>query len=304
MMNNGDHFKSKLSFFGRLADEVTREVIPFKNFGVSILDNSAVPLYKTDGYFVFSDVKPLPTDYRFHLAAPSYQSRMVEKNLPSDSPVELSFAGEDELYVFIDDVQNGTEKRVTFGTIPFLKTIPPGAAVYGENGFSTTLAAALEGENIGFAVLDDIAGLSAGELLRFVRSSNIIMRPGPYYRFNPGTTVAALKFSDNSTPGQPVPAGVRCEIIEVNDTAISSTSVGGLEVKTVTPGGTGLVLGAEKDITAYSDERGYCVFYYPANTPIVKLKLDISADGYNSLLKEVTVTPGSREFQWLELTKI
>jgi hypothetical protein len=56
-MNNKDNFTGNLSFFGRLADEITREVIPCKSFTVSIQNHRAVPLYKEDGFFVFSDLE-------------------------------------------------------------------------------------------------------------------------------------------------------------------------------------------------------------------------------------------------------
>lgn len=304
MMNNGDILTGKLSFFGRLADEITREVIPYKNLKVSIQNHRAVPLYKEDGFFVFSDLEQ--GDYRFQLSAPSYQSRIVEKNLPPGLLVELSFHGEDDFYVLINEVQNGTGKRVTFANIPFLKTIPVGAAVFGESGFSTTLTSTLEGENIGFADLNDVTGLSAGEILRFVRSNNIMMRPGPYYPFEPGTTVLALKIADNSTPDKPPLANVRCQIIKVNNVGLSTSNVGGVDIKTVTmPGGPTLVLGTEKDITTYSDERGTAVFYYPVDTVIGELTLNISTPGYVPLPdQEFTLTANQRIHHTLELTKI
>jgi hypothetical protein len=295
-----------LTFYGRLADEVTREVIPFKSFQVAIEGVGAAPLYKEDGTFAFSGVEASASNYRVQLSADYYRSRVVEKALPPNTAVELSFDGEDELYVVIDGVQNGVENKVTFSTIPFVKTIPAGAPVYGENGFSTILTSSLEGEDIGFAVLKDVSGLSAGEILRFVRGSNIIMRPGPYYPFRTGTTLAALKFGDNSTPDLAPVAGVKCRITELNDIALDTTDVGGLDIYSITlPGPTKLVLGSDNDITTWSDERGYCVFYYylPGSTPIAKLKLQIDADGYSSLVQDVTVTPGGREFLMIELTK-
>jgi hypothetical protein len=308
MMNNRDILTGKLSFFGRLVDEITREVIPFKNFKVSILNHRAAPLYKEDGFFAFSDIEQSLTNYKFHLSAPSYQSRIVEKNLPPGLPMELSFDGEDDLYVSIDEVQNSATKRVTFANIPFLKTIPRGTTVIGGSGFSTTLTGTLEGEDIGFADLDNISGFSADEILRFVRSNNIIMQPGPYYSFNPGTTILALKFVDNSTPDKPPLANVKCEIIEVNEVVLDSpTNVGAVAVNTVTlPNPVGkMILGPEKNITTHSDERGTAVFYYLADTPINKLKLEITANGYvPPPPQEVTVIPNQREFQLLELTKI
>ncbi len=302
-MSNKENLVQTLSFYGRLTDEPTRGIIPFKSYRVSIRDNETAPLYKEDGYFVFSGVEQSETDYQFNIDAGLYQPRTIEKSLPSETAVELSFAGEDELYVIINDIQNGTETRVTFDTISFLKTIPAGAALYGENGFSTTLKETLEGEDIGFAILEDITGLSAGEVLRFVRSNNIVVRPGSAYAFASGTTILALRFSDDASLDKPPIAGVKCGILEVNDTAVNVTTVGGLDIVDVTIDGTRLILGSENDITVYSDARGGCVFYYPPDTAIVKLKLQIDTDGYGSLTEELTITPGGREFQSFELTQ-
>lgn len=307
-MNTKDNFTGNLSFFGRLADEITREVIPSKNFTVSIQNHRAAPLYKEDGFFVFSDLEPSPSNYRFHLTARSYQARVVEKNLPPGLPLELNFDGEDELYVSIDQVLNGAARKVTFANIPFIKTIPRGAAVYGEGGFSTRLSTALEGEDIRSAILDDIAGLSSGGILRFVRSNNIMMRPGPYYPFATGTTVLALRFVDNSTPDKPPLANVKCKIIEVNGAAPNSpTSVSAVAVHTVTlPDPVGkTILGPGDNMTTYSNERGDAVFYYPDGTVINTLKLEITAGGYVPLPpQEIALLVKQRKFQSFELSKI
>jgi hypothetical protein len=304
-MMNGETVVQKLSFYGRLVDEIAREVIPFKNFKVSIKEPGSMPIYKEDGYFVFSDLEA-PADYQLHLSAHLYQSRSITKHLPAGSPTALSYPGEDELYVIINEIQNGTEKRVLFNSIAFLKTIPEGSLVYKESGGSTRLAGSLEGENVGFAVLEDISGLAQGEILRFVRSSNIIMRPGPYFPFDAQTTLIAMKFVDNSSPSMPPIAGVKCEIKAVNGEPVNPTPVEGLEVWTVTlPDPVGeMILGSENDIITYSNERGDSIFYYPGDTPIDTLSVEITAAGYNPDTRDLTVVQKQRAFYPIELTKV
>jgi hypothetical protein len=219
----------------------------------------------------------------------------------------LSFDGEDELYVSIDQVPNGATRKVTFANIPFIKTIPRGAAVYGEGGFSTLLSTAFEGEDIRSAILDDITGLQIGGILRFVRSNNIMMRPGPYYTFPTGTTVLILKFVDNSTPAKPPVAQVKCKIREVNGVPLNSIRVGDVDIYTVTlpaPGGT-IILGPENNLITYANERGDAVFYFTDDTYINRLKLEITAEGYIPLaMQEIAFLPNQRKFQSFELAKI
>ena len=304
-MRNGETLVQKLSFYGRLADEITRDVIPSRLVKVSIPNFTAAPLYKNDGFFTFADIPPSTGNYPFHLTATDYQSRRVEKNLPADSPVELSFHGEDEFYVFITDVQGGANPRVKFDQVPFLKTIPSGADVYGQDGFSATLTEVMEGEGVEEAKLNRTTDLSDGEILRFVRSHNLIMRPGPYYSFDPGTTVIQLKVQENGAGEQPPVPGAVCVITHVNDQEVDSTPVGDADVKTVSfTGGEKLVLGTEKDITCTVDDRGKAVFYYPADTPITKLTLKVTAPRFQTLTPEIAVTPGDTRFQTLALTMV
>lgn len=308
-----DELIQRLSFFGRPADEISREVIPFKHFKVSIKDVKKEPHYKQDGYFAFSDIKESVSDCEFHYTANHYQSRKIKKDLPPAFLGELKYDGEDELYIVIaneEDVEiNGeTKKKVFFDSIPFVKTIPRGARVYGENGLSTTLAQPLEGERVGFAIIEEYSpNVGQDKILRIVRSNNIIMRPGPYYPFEGNTTLLALKFSDDSMPLGELPvADVKCEIKEVNQEPVETTQVVSLDIKTVTIDGKKLILGTEKDITTYSNARGNVVFYYPADTDIDELGIKVSTEGYEDITVPITLplVKRQRNFIPIELTKI
>lgn len=304
-MGNTETRIHKLSFYGRLVDNLTREVIPYKKFKVFIEGSKSKPFYKEDGYFIFSDLQPTASDYEFNLTGKFYQPRTIKKGLSTSSPVELTYRGEDELYVFIKDIKDGTEKKVTFDKIRFAKTIPEGSEVIGEGGFSSSLKRTLEGEDVEFAILDSVAGLNPGEILRFIRSHNIIMRLGPYNPFEPQITLLSLKFVKDDLAETPV-ADVKIEIEEINDTPINTVNVGSLAVKTVTltgPPVTNLILGSNNDITTHSNLRGDCIFYYPSDTPITKLKLKIARTGYVSTSEVIGLTNKQRTSKIIKLTK-
>jgi hypothetical protein len=285
-----------------LADDLTREVIPYKAFQVSINGIKKQPLYKEDGYFVFSDIEESDDEYEFHLTSKHYQTRIIKKNLITNSPVELTYDGEDELYVFIKGVQDSTEKKVTFNKIAFLKTIPEGSLVIGQGGFSSKLTETIEGEDVEFAILENVSGLSAGKILRFIRSNNMVMRASSYSPFEKETTLLSLKFIEDDPAETPITT-VKVEIKKVNDLPIVSVPIGTLEIKTVTLAGQELVLGTVNDITTYSNPRGDCIFYYSPETPITKLTLKITKDGFTPTTEEIDLTAKERTARDISLER-
>lgn len=304
-MRNTETLIHTLSFYGRLVDDLTRNIIPYKNFKVAVKDSKSMPLYKEDGYFVFSDIEPSNSAYEIKLTSMFYQSRTIQKKLPSVSPVELSYPGEDELYVFIKNVFVA-EKKVTFTKIPFVKTIPIGSEVIGEGNFSSTLTEALEGKDVEFAILESVAGLSSGKILRIIRSHHVIMRPGPYYSFAPETTLLVLKLVEDNIDETPI-ADVKVEIEKLNATQIKTVQVGSMAIKKVTlpgPPVTNLILGSLHDITTYSNLRGDCVFYYPSDTPVTKLKLKMTRTGYIPKSEEISLVTNKRNFKTIKLKRV
>lgn len=303
VMTNKDIVQRRLSFYGRLADEITREIIPPSMLEVSMPGIEASPFYKPGGYFAFSKIPPSLQPYSFNLRAASYMSRTVEKTLPPDDAASIEFEGEDELYLTILDVQNGEQKKVSFATIPYLKPISTGAQVFGENAFSTTLAQGLEGEDVQFAMLQDVTGLSPGQILRVKRSPNLIMRPGPYYPFPKGTTLALITVVDAASPLLMPLTGAVCQITQVNEIPVSQIDVNGVDIYTVTIGQDKLILGPAATITARTDSRGNCIFYYPQSAPVTKLKISVTAQAFDSKDLIINLNPGERTVQLVQLDK-
>ena len=130
---------TRLAFFGRLADDLTRQVLRPENMSVSIDGVTRRALLKDDGHFAFADVEPSLTAYRLRLGGAAYQTRTVTQALPTLGPVEVTLPGEDELYVVLTGAPTPAS-RVSFAMRSFVRPIVTGAAVIGSDGFTATLA--------------------------------------------------------------------------------------------------------------------------------------------------------------------
>ena len=299
---------SQVSFYGRLADELTREVVSHRKVGALLKGSAQQPIVKSDGYFVFADVEPSATEYEIVLDAKGYQTRTVKSDLPVDTAVELSYPGEDELFLVVNTVQSNPN-RITFTAQPFITTIAADSRVIGPSNVDTTLAEPLEGDQMGIATLTDVTGITPGAILRVLRSPNIVLRPGPYYLYPPGTTQAAFKVVDNSSAANPI-ADVRIDLVEVNDIAIDSTQIGAVDIKSVVlpplppPLPPRFILGTERDTTTYTNNKGAAVFYYPPGAQVTRLLVNLSKDGYVSDQGTINLAGATRTFMEIILQRI
>ncbi len=283
--------------YGRLKDELTREVIPLRHFEASIAA-AEPPLYKTDGYFVFADLAPPAAPRQILLSAAGYRVRTISQVLPAATPVELTYDGEDELYVVVLTI-NAATGRVTFDPIPFLPTIPAGGPVIGEAGFATTLATVLEGDTVAAASLMSVAGLAANTVLRIGRSHHLVLRPGAGYPFSADQTVLAVDVLA-AADGAPLP-GATTTIGQINGLAPASVTVGTLPLMVATFGVQRSVLGPVDALTAAADARGWCVFYFPAALPITQLQVTVSNTGYVTQTLTIAVATAVRTAQVVSL---
>ena len=284
-----DSLASRLAFFGRVADDLRREPAWRGEFRVRLDAPPQEALYKHDGHFTFLDLPASPTAYEFELLDGLFQGRRFSKGLPSAAPVEISYDGEDEIYVSINTV-NSVTKQITFDPIAFLPRIRRGSAVLGAGGFSATLAEELAGVDATTALLTGVAGLAAGDLLRIVRSQCLRAKAGPYYPFPGGLTLLRLQVVEDSAAEPPL-AKARAEVVEVNGIVPSSTSVGGVALRHVTIGAQVLVLGTSTDMEAFTETRGNAVLYFPGAWPLAALELAVSCTGY--VTKNLVVAIGA-----------
>lgn len=298
-----DRLVSTLSFFGRVTDDVSREPVSTREFRVFLKAPPQEALYKTDGYFVFLDLKPSGSDYTFRVASSLYQARTMEKSLPSAAPVELSFDGEDEVYLVVKSF-NAALNQIKFDPIPFLPLVPKGAPVLGEAGFSTAIASDLGGVNVQSASLTSVSGLAAGSLLRIVRSHSLIAKRGPYSILPAGMTVAAVKIVED-TPGEKPLDGARARLQKVNALTPVTTVVGGVPLKHVSLLASStqhLILGLEKDLNTFTDSRGNGLFYFPGYWELSSLEVEFSHPGYLTSTSVLSLSAGWRTSVTIKLT--
>jgi hypothetical protein len=302
-MMSGETQTSRLSFFGRIADDLTRKVLPATDMTVFLAEGREA-LIKADGHFAFADLEPSPTDYRIHIGARSYQDRIILQGLPTSAPVRVMLPGEDELYLLINNVAP-PQQRVTFEPITFVASIEAGAAVIGEGGFIATLAEALEGQKITFAVLSTVAGLAAGQVLRIVRSSNLLLRPRSYYSFPADATVIAVKVVANDSL-QTALGDVDIEITRINGTEPTLTDVGGLQLNLFDLGANppGSVILDDNDKNTATNDRGDAVFYFPGSKQITSIQVGVTKTGFQASTSSISVTAKRRNSQNIALAAL
>ncbi len=305
MALGADSFDRTLSFYGRFCDEFTREVVLPAAYRVRISAASPASLveahYKADGYFCFEDLKVSATSYTIEMTSPLYQPRSFQKSLPTPMPVEIAYGGEDEVYLVLETVNTST-KTVGFEKIPFLPRVAKGAQVIGEAGFTTTLAESLEGVDVIAASLNSVTGLAVGQLLRVVRSQNLLSKPGPYYPFPSLATRVHVKVVED-TPAETPLSSAQLLVQSLETIAPTGTVVGGVEVKTVTLPGPGpvLVLGTVRDLETRTDPRGQAVLFFRGDWPLTTCAVTVSAAGYVSKTASLPLVAAQRTLATVKL---
>ena len=295
---------TRVSAFGRFADDLTRKSLEPTMFDVRLRNEPVHAQKKSDGYFVFTDLEPSATTYPVGVTATGYQSRGFDVSVPTPSAVEVSFGGEDELFVRVTGVDMPND-RVDFDTPPFVPTIRAGAAVFGEGGFTATLKDDLEGSSVGFAILDNVTGVAQNEALRIVRSPRLTLRAGPYYAFNADATLVAIKVVDNA-PDQPPLEGAAITIDQVDGSALGTHNVGGVSLRTATLVSTQVILlGTDRAVQTTSNHRGDAVFYFEPTTAIGNVRIAITRSGFQTPPPStIAITPGQRVALTVSLNRV
>ncbi|MEP7305174.1 MAG: hypothetical protein ABJA98_06620 [Acidobacteriota bacterium] len=294
----------RLAFFGRLADDLTRRPLRPGDMTVTVAGDHRSTLLKGDGHFAVVDLQPSATDYQIQIGGPAYQTRTVAKALTAAAPVPVTFAGEDELYVVLGGAPT-PQNRISFEPLAFVPTVEAGASVIGQGGFTATLAEPLEGRNVNSAVLSTVAGLVAGQLLRIVRSPNLLLRPGPTYAFPSDVTVVVVHVVEND-PAEPALAGATLAISKINGAGPIGATVGGLPLSRFALGGTAVVSVVldDEDRAASSNDRGDAVFYFSGEKALTSLAIDVSKAQYQPAAVTMNVTANARNVQKVSLTRL
>jgi hypothetical protein len=299
-----DVLTSRLAFFGRLADDLTRRILRAEDFTVSVDGDARAALRKDDGHFALVDLEPSATAYQIRLGGLLYQPRTVIASLPTLTPVQVTYPGEDELYVVLSGAP-GPQNHVSFDPLEFVAPIESGAAVLGQGAFTTTLTDPLEGRNVNFAVLGATAGLAGGQVLRIVRGPNLLLRPGPYYPFPSDLTVIAVRVVENDPAQTPITAA-SVTITEIDGAAPVTVTVGGLPLQrfALTASATAFVVLDAAHATATTNTRGDAVFYFPGSIALASLELTAAKAQYQTGTVTLNVTTRTRNVQTIALAPV
>jgi hypothetical protein len=301
MISVAERHTTQLTFFGRLADDLTRRTVTPAEVSVTLVESGVRALLKDDGHFAFADTEPASTDYHIRVAGDAYETRVFAAKLLALAPKQIAADGEDQLYVVVSTIVNA-QKRVTFTSIPFLPAIDAGASVVGEGGFTAKLAEPIGGQAVQNAVLDSVAGLGQGQLLRIARGPNLLLRAGPYATFSSALTVVALRIAENTSDEAPIPGAV-VTVTELNGAAPATVALGSLSVRNFTVGGGAVVLD-DLHRTTTSNARGDAVLYFPGEAALTSVRLDLSHPKYQTGNVTFAVTAKSRTFTNVLLTKV
>ena len=294
---------SRLSFFGRLTDELTRRVLGPSEILVSVEEAPRrKPQYKDDGHFAIADLPPSATDYHLRISGPGYQTRTVAKALPTTTAVQVTFEGEDELYLNLVAAPT-PQHRVTFEAMPFIPTIATGAVVIGQAGFTATLAEPLEGRNVTTAVLSGSAGLASGQLLRVRRGANLRLRRAPFVTFPADVTVVVLHVVEN-VPAEPPIEGALVTLTQVNGSPALTVTAGGLTLRRFSLAGTSRLIVDDGMRLAVTDGRGDAVIVLPGEKVVANVTVTVAKSQFITATTTVPVTVKTRNFQTVPLTHI
>ncbi len=292
-----------LSFHGRLADSLTRDVIPMKAFEVQSNWIFSETQYKIDGHFSFYDFPVSPTAYSFYIQGKGYRSRSVEKLLPGSTPVELEYPGEDEVYLFVNFI-DGATNRIDFDSIDFLQVIPSGAQVLGPGGFSAILSESIGGSGVSMATLDSVAGLSIGDLLRIRRSNNILLYPSWVYQFRESMTMLYISVKADTPQQEPV-ENARITIRRINGNVVSAQNIAGLTLYRVSLGSPNpYILGTVHDREQYTDVKGKSLIFFPGGLPVANIRIRIVHNQYITQNLTIPVTVGNNTYHTALLTPV
>jgi hypothetical protein len=240
-------------------------------FQAELVGREKAPEYKQDGFFIFSDLRE--GAYTLKITGQRLQPRISNVVIPAKIPVFLDSRGDNELIVIVREIEdfvgNNGGKKITFDTVILTKEIRAGARVISNTlpeDSSARLASGLDAGRVFSARVENGNGLAVGSIVRIIRDRSLLMKFDPYHLFASPTTRVVGKVVSQQNPAIPLP-GAQVRLTGINDTAITSDDTHGVMIfQGVDTSGKTIVLGAEKDISVVTNERGDYNLYFSNET--------------------------------------
>jgi hypothetical protein len=276
----------KAALIGHIVEDLAYENIDPARFQAELVGRAETPVYKREGFFVFSNLAR--GQYILKITGQRFQPEIIQALLPaapavpvedglegevSTAPLFLDSRGDNELIVVVrttEDVGgNNGGQRINFDPVILNKEIRAGARVFSSglpaDSFAT-LAATLESGEISSARIENAEGIEENSIIRIVRDASVRMKFDSYYLFPSPITRIVGKVVSERTPETSL-AGARVRITGINDSVVTRTEVGGVGIFTgLNTSGNVIVLGAEKDISAVTNEKGDYNIYFSNET--------------------------------------
>ncbi|HEV2915061.1 MAG TPA: hypothetical protein VGX92_17420 [Pyrinomonadaceae bacterium] len=261
----------RASLIGHVVRDVVYENISPSGFQAELVGWGTTPQYKQDGFFIFSGLRA--GDYTLKIIGERLQPATIKVVIPAQTHVFLESRGDNELVVIVRQVVNDSEgvgsRKITFDPVVLTKQIRAGARVV-SNGLPANspakLIATLDAGEVSTARVTNAASLTVNSIVRIIRDRSIRMNQDPYYVFPSSITRVVGKVVSKENTELPL-SGAQVRVTRINSAAVTANDIHGVAIFTgVDTSGASIVLGAEKDISALTNEKGDYNLYFSNET--------------------------------------
>jgi hypothetical protein len=246
------------------------------------------PEYKTGGFFVFSDLGP--GDYILQISGPTFQTQEHRIAIPFSTHI-FDQPGDNDLVVVVGTV-NGASEKITFDPVNLSQEIKAGALVRAR-GFSGNLARDLNTGEVSEARLDDVSGISAGDVLRIIQDKSVRLRFDPYVSLPAQVTRIAGKVFQQDAP-EVCLKGAQIRLRRLNGVTVDLDAIRGARIASVDLAGSKVVLGSQRDITTVANSKGDYNLYFMNGGFFENVTLRVTMAGYHARTITRPVLPGQR----------
>ena len=279
----------QLSFAGQVIEDLTCEPLSPGRFEAELVEVGKKAHYKTGGFFAFSNLRP--NTYTIQISGQGFQTQWHTQSIPFAPPI-FEVPGDNDLIVIVKTIDEAY-KKITFAPIGLKREIKEGSSVHA-SGFSGKLNEDLPVGKVEEAKLDGTAGLSVNSIVRIMRDKSIRLKFDPYSSLPfPVTRVVGEVVNSDVTDMKLERAEIRLQ--KVNGVSVSLQEIAGAKIALLELAGKKILLGTERDITTFTNDRGHYNLYFIEAEFLQKVTLRVTLSGYQSKTKTVNIGSGERK---------